>query len=312
MPLKAPVDKLSLAVRKNVRDEWESKKPEIEARVSKALGEAWTVTTNPNLLYVYTDDESYKSRIGTVITWYMEPFCSNLESFIETYGDDGKTELNSLCTKHQVELAPQEDDTKFSYGGLQIKDGMLRLLFAEGYLASNVSDVSRDFQEAIKAAAAAPSAGGGSAFNINARQSVRESYDPQIGAMQKAIAALVGIPNIRLNGNFEANAAVLARAGDGKIRSDWDKVLGRASLEYFDGLKYQLERAGFQGDDMLQEGFQEAVSKGEILLRFVDKLNKGSGYHEVLIEDGVLVIQTTPEYFWTNVSDVGSEILEIL
>jgi hypothetical protein len=52
-----------------VRDEWESKKPEIEARISKALGEAWTVTTNPNLLYVYTDDESYKSRIGSIVYW---------------------------------------------------------------------------------------------------------------------------------------------------------------------------------------------------------------------------------------------------
>jgi hypothetical protein len=54
-----------------VRDEWESKRPEFEARISKALGEPWTVTTNPNLLYVYTEDESYKSRIGTVITWYV-------------------------------------------------------------------------------------------------------------------------------------------------------------------------------------------------------------------------------------------------
>ena len=52
-----------------MRDEWENKKPEIEARISKALSEQWTVTTNPNLLYVYTDDESYKSRIGSVISW---------------------------------------------------------------------------------------------------------------------------------------------------------------------------------------------------------------------------------------------------
>jgi hypothetical protein len=54
-----------------VRDEWESKKPDFEAKISKALGETWTVTTNPHLLYVYTDDESYKSRIGDIITWYV-------------------------------------------------------------------------------------------------------------------------------------------------------------------------------------------------------------------------------------------------
>ncbi|ETI24879.1 hypothetical protein G647_04249 [Cladophialophora carrionii CBS 160.54] len=308
MPLKSPVDKLPLAVRKNVRDEWESKRPEFEAKISKTLGQPWTVTTNPNLLYVYTDDDSYKSRIGEIITWYIEPFCYNLESFVQSYGDDGKAELNSLCSEHRVELAPQTEDTTFTYGGLQIKDGVLRLVFAEGSLAVNVNDVSQGFQEALKSAAA--SSGGASAFNINARQSVRESYDPEIGALQKAIGELVGVPNIQLNPNFEQNAAVLTQAGD-KVRSDWDKVLGSATLSYFDGLKYQLERAGFKGDDMLQEGFQEGISKNEIAFRVVEKLKNGS-YHETLVEDGVLVMQTTPENFWTNTSDIGSKILDIL
>jgi len=52
-----------------VRDEWENKKPDIEARISKALGEQWTVTANPNLLYANTDEDSYKERVGSVIYW---------------------------------------------------------------------------------------------------------------------------------------------------------------------------------------------------------------------------------------------------
>ncbi|KIX00628.1 uncharacterized protein Z518_09693 [Rhinocladiella mackenziei CBS 650.93] len=307
MATKQPVEKLALAVRKNVRDEWESKKPEHEEKISKILGEAWTITTNPNLLYVCTDDESYKSRIGTVITWYIDPFCYNLEEFVKSYGDDGKAELNSLCSKHQLELAPQED-TKFNYGGMQIKDGILRLVFADGRLAVNASDVSRDFQEAIKSAAA--SSNGASAFNIVARNSVRSDYDPAIGAVQEAIGNLVGIPDIKLNPNFENNANVFAQAEE-EIRSDWDKCFGSATLEYFEGLKYQLEYLGFKGDDLLQEGFQDGISKKEILLRVVDTLQNGT-YHETLIEDGMLVIQTIPKYWWTNVSDVGSKILEQL
>ncbi len=62
----------------------------------------------------------------------MDPFCDNLESFVNSYGDDGKAELNSLCSQRQLELAPQGEDTKFTYGGLQIKDGLLRLVFADG------------------------------------------------------------------------------------------------------------------------------------------------------------------------------------
>jgi len=218
---------------------------------------------------------------------YMEPFCDNLESFIKSYGDDGKAELNSLCSKHQLEFAPQED-TKFTYGGLQIKGGLLRLVFSDGQFAVNVWDVSRDFQEAIKTAA---SSGGSSAFNIIARNSVRSDYDPKIGEIQEAIGKLVGIPDIKLNPNFENNAAALAKAGD-QVRDDWDKQIGGATLGYFGGLKYQIEYAGFKDDDMLQEAFQEAIPKNEILLRVVDKLQNGT-YHEILVEDGVLVIQVS-------------------
>ena len=101
---------------------------------------------------------------------------------------------------------------------------------------------------------------------------------------------------------------MLAKAGD-KCRPDWDKIMGQATLAYFDGLKDQLARAGFKGDDMLQEGFQEGVSKNEISFRVVEK---SDSYNETLLEDGILVLQTTPEYFWSNTGDVGSNILEIL
>jgi hypothetical protein len=51
-----------------VRDVWDSKKPEYGAEISKMMGEAWTVDANPNLIYVYAND-SYKDRVGTVLTW---------------------------------------------------------------------------------------------------------------------------------------------------------------------------------------------------------------------------------------------------
>lgn len=62
---------------------------------------------------------------------------------------------------------------------------------------------------------------------------------------------------------------------------------------------------------MLQEGFQDVVSKGEISLQVVEKLASGS-YNNVKTEDGVLVIEVTPATWWSNVDDVGSKILDIL
>lgn len=216
----------------------------------------------------------------------MDALVYNLKRFVDTFGEDGKGEMNSVCSKHQIIFAPQ-DTTKFSYGGFEVKDGALRLVFAENKLGTNVSDVSAEFAKALKDAPAAP---GASAFNIDARNSVREKYDPNVEEVRSSIAALVNVPNLKLNPNFEHNANMLAKTPN--QNSGWDKQIGAATLAYFSGVEGQIKRAGFKDDDMLQEGFQEAIDKGEICFRIVDKLTKGS-YNEVIIENGVLYVQVS-------------------
>ena len=301
----------------------------MEEKISELLGVPWTITANANLIYANADDESYKSRVGSVIMWYvvlrkpcldilpqpahskiryMEPFADNLKQYIEKFGDDGKEELNSTCAQHQVEFGPQ-DKTTFTYGGLDIVEGVLRLVFAPSNFASNVSDVSSDISGALKNAAAA--SGGSSKFNIVARNSVREDYDPKIEDVQEEIGGLVGVADIKLNPNFESNAAALAKYGD-KGRSDWDRILGQSTLAYFEGVVYQLKRNGFKDDEMLQEGFQEGVTKNEISVRIVDKLTgKYGSYNETIIEDGVLFVQasSTPELCVTFILKTDSLVV---
>jgi hypothetical protein len=214
----------------------------------------------------------------------MDAFMYNLQRFANTFGDDGKSELNTVCSKHQLVIAPQ-DTTKFTYGGLDIKDGVLRLVFQETNLGTNVSDVSAEIAKALKDAPPAP---GASAFNIVARNSVRDNYDPKIEALRSAIATLVNMPSLKLNPNFEHNSSMLAKTASD--HETWDRQIGAATLDYFSSVESALKREGFGGDDMLQEGFQEVISKGEICFRIVDKLNKGT-YNEVHAEDGVLYIQ---------------------
>jgi hypothetical protein len=214
----------------------------------------------------------------------MDGFMSNLQRFADQFGDDGKSELNTVCSKHQLVIAPQET-TKFSYGGLDIKDGVLRLVFQENNLGTNVSDVSAEIAKALKDAPPAP---GASAFNIIARNSVRDDYDPKVEEVRSAIATLVNMPSLKLNGNFEHNSSMLAKTASD--HESWDRQIGAATLDYFSSVESVLKREGFEGDSMMQEGFQEVISKGEICFRIVDKLNKGT-YNEVHAEDGVLYIQ---------------------
>jgi hypothetical protein len=137
--------------------------------------------------------------------------------------------------------------------------------------------------------AAPPPPGGAKALNIVARNAIREDYDPKIEDLRAAIAALVGMPDLKLNGNFEHNAEELAKLGE-KAEYQWDKKIGQTTLSYFEGVQQAIETQGFKGDDMLQEGFQEGISNGEICLRIVHKLKKGT-YNEIVIEDGVLYVQ---------------------
>ena len=217
---------------------------------------------------------------------YMDPFVSNLKRFINMFGDDGKQELNTVCAKHQLVFAPQEA-TSFNYGGLEVKDGVLRLVFHEKHLGTNTSDVSLEFAKALKDA---PPVAGASAFNIDARNSVRDKYDPEVEGLRSTIAGLVNMPSLKLNPNFEHNAKALANSKD--QNSSWDKQIGQATLDYFRSVKSNLERNQFKDDEMLQEGFQEVITKGEICFRIVDKLNKGT-YNELLVEDGVLYVQVS-------------------
>jgi hypothetical protein len=59
--LKAPVDKLPLAVRKELRDEYTAKIPELQAKITELLGEEWKLDINPSLIYAYAEPDSYAS-----------------------------------------------------------------------------------------------------------------------------------------------------------------------------------------------------------------------------------------------------------
>ena len=121
---------------------------------------------------------------------------------------------------------------------------------------------------------------------------------------------------LELHPNFERNfAAVSAYDASGKKSTifprEWQKRFGRSTLEYFKYLVEQLERQGFAKDDMLQEGYQEVVDKNEIGLKVVDKLQKGT-YNECVFENGVMYMQTTPEYWTSNMRDAGAKIVDML
>lgn len=66
-----PVEKLPLALRKSVRDDWDAKKADVEARITEILGVPWTIEVNPNQIYAYAKSGYAKENLGACIHEYV-------------------------------------------------------------------------------------------------------------------------------------------------------------------------------------------------------------------------------------------------
>lgn len=253
---------------------------------------------------------------------YFESAISRLDNFIgyEGHGTEGVTEINKSCPAHILCMEP-DVAKKNSYCGVDIKEGKLRILFTEGNLGTNINDALSKLGEALNEASSADS------MSYIARNSIKQEWDSKVEELQKGIAEQLHNPNVKLTPNWEANFAAMKNAKDVGY-SEWQSRFGDFTNRYFEALRWSLQSKGFKDDDMLYEGFGEGVPKGEIVFRIVEKLQKGS-YNEILLEDGVLVMQvsslaslfglttltsdqTTPKSWGTNVDDIASRIIDIL
>jgi hypothetical protein len=142
---------------------------------------------------------------------------------------------------------------------------------------------------------ATPPLSGELPMSLITRTFIRQKWDPEYAAIQTKFAEMLQKPDFKLNPNFEDSYKKLAAAANAKrsqVREDWESNLGGFTLQYFDGALYQMNSEKFGEDDMLQEGFNEAVDKAEMAFRIVDKL-KYDSYCECEIEDGVLYLQVS-------------------
>jgi hypothetical protein len=215
---------------------------------------------------------------------------SGVERLNEQYPKDGLECFNEVVTKSEATITA-DDTGKHSYVGCDVKDGVFRILFGVGYLGTNISELS--YYHIPKAINDAPRT---SDFPLLVKGSIRKDYDAGIPAVRTAIAEIIAIPadDLILDPNFLANYKKMKAHKD---QSSWrEEVFGEVALQYFQGLKGQLEYQKFGGDEMMQEGLLEVVHKKTFQLRVVDKLVKGS-YNEIVIEDGVAYLQVCPTGF---------------
>ncbi|KAG6909389.1 hypothetical protein DXG01_000689 [Tephrocybe rancida] len=298
---KPAIEKLPLAVRKDIRDKYEADKEELETTISELLGTPFHVKINANEVWAYNPPDSNTSA-GGVLKRYVEGFIDALKWYVEKFGDEGKAHFNEAVTQSELSVNVNELGEKAETISADVKDGVFRILFHHTKLGYNQSYL-RDYL--LKAIESVPRAG----FSIVAKNSIEEHYNSEIEELTTTIAEYLALPDVVLDPNFEANYEALTA---GKTDKDWHERFGKATFAYFsDGLKYQLERQGFKGDDMLQEGLAELVTTKTFQIRVVKK-TKNNATIETVLENGTVYIQMTPDKWWYNASDAGSGLVDLL
>ena len=317
--IEAPKVKLSLAIRKNIRDEWEAKKAGFEEQLSRLLDTSWTISVDPGHLWSYGEEGGFvKQNPGRAISLYIEDAIPHVEQFVDKYGEDGKRELNSLASAHAITIEETGRSDIF-YSGCEVSGGLLRILFAKNYIGTNSGSAMEDLLGAVSNAGITANASSEVApIDFSARMSIRNDYKSKVGELQQKFRQLLNLPTLSLIPNFESNFAkitfFIANSKKREVEDfprEWQKQFGWNIYEYFDYFFQGLDNKRFGDDDLMQEGFAEAVDKHEVGLRVVDKLQMGT-YNECIIENGVLWMQTTPKYWTTNIRDPVDKVLDIL
>ncbi|KAK7757513.1 hypothetical protein SLS62_000528 [Diatrype stigma] len=277
-----------------VRDEWDNKKANFEKQLSDILTVPWTIDVNPNQIYAYAKDGYAKESLGNCLASYFEGAIYRLKEFVDSYGEHGLNQLNTISHAHAMTMDVDESK-QFTYCGADIHEGKLRILFAEDRLGSNI-DYALEKLVLLKALNNAPAPeGSGATLSFAARMDIQKEYSPKAEGIQKQIAELLARSDIKLNPNFEDTYAKLSEAGkdqSAEVRPDWQGLLGAFTRQYFEGLASQLKSQKFGEDDLLQEGLNEELTKGQIAFRIVDKLERDL-YSEAVFEDGVLYLQVS-------------------
>lgn len=173
-----------------------------------------------------------------------------------------------------------------------MKDGKLRILIAPKGLGTNSNSALNEGN--LKKALNDASVSAGNKLSFAAEEGLTKYWYPNSADIEGKISTILGKPvklDPRLEENFAALKAESEKPGSPLIKH-WEGSFGNIVHSYFSLLVGQLEFQKFRGDEMLQEGFFDAVSKATIALRIVDKLNK-SNYCESAIEDGVLYLQVS-------------------
>jgi len=299
-PSKAPLDKLPLAVRKDIRDNYETPhKANLEKQISDLLGRPYTIDVNLNECLAY----STTAQNGDALNNYFKYFITRLDTYVNKHGEEGKTHFNEAVSNSKISIAVEPTGEKSSTTG-KVVDGVYVIHFPQDYWGSWQQISDDDFLKAIDEVPRADNA-----LPLIVKNGIKNDYDSKIDKVRKDLGETLAIPDLIIQPNFDANYAFLKKQKSPP--SGYDYNLGKATIDYLEGCLNRLNSQGFKGDDMLQEGIQEVLATKTIEVCAVEKLEK-KDTNEAILKDGKLYLNALPADWGSWCSYMGEGILEQL
>lgn len=219
---------------------------------------------------------------------YIGAALDRLRSFIDRHGDAGKKEINDVCTAHALTLDVNTEHD-FLYNGCAVTpEGQLAILFNEDKLAVNIDDPLEE-DKLAKALNSAPTAG--AAMSYVARSSIENGWEKDAEETKKKFSDILQT-EVALDPQFQQTHDALKASSEIEL-DRWEGNIGDFTRFYFEALANGLKSQNFDSDEMMREALVEALEKGRIAFRIVEKSQMKALYNECVFEDGILYMQVS-------------------
>lgn len=285
--------KLSLDVRKNIRDEWDNKKDTIKEKMKTSTGVDWEIEIDWNAVHTAIDEKnSFKGRPGYAAFSTINGFVSNTAKQLEDPLVKGA--FLEAVPKRTIVYGVQPKLVQSGYCDVVFTDGMLGLHSKNDKMCTNIQDIGQNLISLI------PTVG---KLTWVQKKNIRDDWEKKRENIEKGLKDATGV--------------------DWKFELNWEKILepipennqykkrpGYFVYESINGLLTHITKKC--KDNMVKEALLEGVPKKTITYKVLPQKEVKGSIFDLKIEDGMLAICVKDDRVCTNVGQIGENLEKIL
>jgi len=185
--------------------------------------------------------------------------------------------------------------TQPGYHDIVFVDGKLIVRAQHDKICTNVSDIGKEIIHLIP---------NPQTLSLQARKSIRDDWEAKKSSIEKSLKDIT-----KVDWTFAINWEKITADIPENTQQKYKLKPGYVVFITLEGFVKNLAKQAT--DPIIVEGLLAAVPKRILSYGIVPKLAQG-GYHDIVIIDGTIAVQTQPDRVCTNIGDIGLNLIEKL